>query len=204
MFYHKYLVMCLVLYRAQEVFKQALLSGELRLGVIKNTPPPLPKQPPPLPRGPPPVRPKLELPPRTSTSSTSSLSPTATQVSSLPGHQMGNGSVVHLEGRTMSDASSPNTSTPLAVSKMPVIRATSLDGAPDSPSKKTPPAVPARHPTTHITSQPKARLVAPTNTRRIGKKINIDMVKGNTHPLQTFNVVHVFGQHHRHILVYFL
>ena len=48
-----------------------------------------------------------------------------------------------------------------------------------SPSKKTPPAVPVRHPTTSLTSQAGERPITTlTNTRRIGKKIAIELKKG--------------------------
>ena len=55
-----------------------------------------------------------------------------------------------------------------------------------SPTKKTPPAIPARHPSTTLSTsssssssaQPKTGLTAPTNTRKIGKKLHIQLTKG--------------------------
>ena len=77
---------------------------------------------------------------------------------------------------------------------------------PSSPTKRVPPAVPARHPSTSLTdngpsppppssssppstlappaarspSPKKAAIIAPTNTRRMGKQISIDLLKGAT------------------------
>lgn len=50
---------------------------------------------------------------------------------------------------------------------------------PSSPNKKVPPAVPARHPTTALSTKDKSAFSASTNTRKIGKKLLIHLKKGD-------------------------
>ena len=159
--------LCTFLFRAQDIFKQALLASQIKLRVIASTAPPLPKHPPPirqklLPRKKPP---NLDLstipmslsvkPPDDSTVESPDLISTPTD-----------------SGPSVSTSKSSIVVTPLSS------KAGSLPG---SPSKKTPPAIPARHPTTVLsaTSSPaKAKIIAPTNTRKLGKKIAIELTKG--------------------------
>ena len=71
--------------------------------------------------------------------------------------------------------------------------------------KKTPPPLPARHPTTALThsgqsssgASSKARIIAPTNTKKIGKKIHIQLSKGQ-HCL--YLLVGAFTLAHMHTL----
>ena len=85
-----------------------------------------------------------------------------------------------LEGTTVKSPTSPIKS--------------SLPQKPPSPTKRVPPAVPARHPSTTLstgkgdnstspgdnssTTSGQQKLVAPTNTKKIGKKIEIVLTKG--------------------------
>ena len=66
---------------------------------------------------------------------------------------------------------------------------TKLPSGPQSPFKKTPPIPPQRHPSTTLTNstsptssnvnKPRKIIIAPTNTKKIGKRIEIQLVKGN-------------------------
>ena len=55
---------------------------------------------------------------------------------------------------------------------------------PKSPDGKVPPVIPVRSPTTALSSptdpkSPNAKLIAPMSTRRIGRKLYIQLMKGN-------------------------
>ena len=76
------------------------------------------------------------------------------------------------------DPSSPHKSEERKVAQVLPTKSQDDQEEPSSPSKKVPPAVPERHPNTALSSPTKTRFTAPTNTRRIGKKIHIHLTKG--------------------------
>ncbi|XP_050419284.1 partitioning defective 3 homolog isoform X2 [Patella vulgata] len=146
--------------RAQEIFRLAMKNKELRLKV-KKTNPALPTQPPPLlpkPKGHSPIKPS----PLTLTSKVSTSNITKEQ-------DVGDVTVKD------NNKNIKPTTLPLNPDSMPILK-------PTSPTKRTPPAVPVRHPSTSLTNENKENkepaFIAPTNTRKIGKKINIELKKG--------------------------
>lgn len=168
-------------FRAQEVFKEALHTESLELCVIKSEAPPLPKLPPPSLHRPgsggggvPKTDAKLLHHPLAQSSPVKPDPSRGGESAPKPG-----AFITTPPARPQMNGQSNLTSTPDS-SKSPS-SATTSEGEikpPVSPTKKTPPAVPARNPNTVLTSQPKSRIVAPTNTRRIGKKIHIQLKKG--------------------------
>ncbi|KAL8587052.1 hypothetical protein ACOMHN_023442 [Nucella lapillus] len=185
--------------RAQDIFRGAMKTDEIRLKVVKvkQKPKPAARQPPaimPKPRGHIPAKPSpLTLPQKNAKNAQRSTPPTSPDKTDSASSKKepfpstsGNGestlktffiSNPPKSGSNLNGASVPNTSTPIKktqpIKPGPPIRAS-------SPTKKTPPAVPVRHPTTSLTSQMKERPVSAlmTNTRKIGKKIQIDLKKG--------------------------
>lgn len=133
----------------------ALQTDEIRLRVLHS------RVPPPLPKQPPPVLPKPAAKkhrPSDLVISKPSESPSPTKA-----------------------LASPHKSTPVTPTST-----TSTESNPvDSPTKKVPPTVPARHPSTALSSPTKTKITAPTNTRKIGKKIPIQLTKGK-HLLHLF------------------
>ncbi|KAK3108784.1 hypothetical protein FSP39_015692 [Pinctada imbricata] len=160
--------------RAQDIFRSAMKRDEIKLRIIKKQVPPLPKQPPPpvmpKPRGHIPLKPSPLTLPLHGLVHSDSLSPTGPDGTSTPAQ---NSSSSSLEGTVVKSPILPNKPAPPAV--------------PPSPSKRVPPVVPMRHPTTSLTTDKgensgtttgQQKLVAPTNTKKIGKKIDIVLTKG--------------------------
>ena len=170
-------------------------TDEIRLKVIKvkQKPKPAARHPPavmPKPRGHVPAKPSpLTLPQKNVDGSSPPTSPDKTGAPSKqepsPSTSSSNGestlktffvSNPPKGGSSVNGVQAPSSSTP--VKKTQPIK----PGPPihlSSPTKKTPPAVPVRHPTTSLTSQNKERPIsALTNTRKIGRKIQIDLKKG--------------------------
>lgn len=144
-------------------------TDEVRLRVVKHT---VSK------KGPPAVLPKPK--------SHTPVKPSPLTLSSLNGQNID----------TESPKSSPDeTSTPLdkppessitydSVS-LPTENAKSPAISPPSPFKKTPPIPPQRHPSTTLSNstssssnKPRKLIIAPTNTKKLGKRIEIQLVKG--------------------------
>jgi hypothetical protein len=168
----------LLCYRAQEIFRDSMKSEEIKIRLVKKKPPSLPtKQPPPTlpkPKGYSPPKPSpLTLPPP-KLDIPDSLSPTGPDKTSTP-----------------ADSGPSNYNSPLIpeltngkgavrdpqpIKPGPPIRP-GLPNKPQSPTKKVPPAVPARDPKTSLSSQENA-IIAPTNTKKIGKKIPLQLKKG--------------------------
>ena len=164
--------------KAQEIFRDSMKSEEIKLRLVKKKPPSLPtKQPPPTlpkPKGYSPPKPSpLTLPPP-KLDIPDSLSPTGPDKTSTP-----------------ADSGPSNYNSPLIpeltngkgavrdpqpIKPGPPIRP-GLPNKPQSPTKKVPPAVPARDPKTSLSSQENA-IIAPTNTKKIGKKIPLQLKKG--------------------------
>ncbi|XP_056007417.1 partitioning defective 3 homolog isoform X5 [Ostrea edulis] len=178
--------------KAQDIFRCAMRDNDIRLRIMKKqTPPPLPKQPPPpvmpKPKNHTPMKPSpLTLPPPRLNESDLS-SPTGPEQTSTPIVSVQNSSSSSIEG----------------VIPSPVKPA--IPAKPSSPTKKVPPAVPTRNPNTALSgntsttlsgntsttlsgnastalsgngSKERNKLVAPTNTKKIGKKLDIVLVKG--------------------------
>lgn len=63
-----------------------------------------------------------------------------------------------------------------------------IPAKPTSPTKKVPPAIPTRNPDTTLSmgnaTKERNKLVAPTNTKKIGKKMEITLVKGDYREIQ--------------------
>ncbi|XP_065930010.1 partitioning defective 3 homolog isoform X5 [Magallana gigas] len=155
--------------KAQDIFRSAMKDNNIRLRIIKKqAPPPLPKQPPPpimpKPKNHTPAKPSpLTLPPPRLNESDLS-SPTGPEQTSTPIVSVQNSSSSSIEGLIPSPIK-------------PVIPA-----KPTSPTKKVPPAIPTRNPDTTLSTgnatKERNKLVAPTNTKKIGKKMEITLVKG--------------------------
>ncbi|XP_078322047.1 partitioning defective 3 homolog isoform X2 [Crassostrea virginica] len=157
--------------KAQDIFRSAMKNNDIRLRIIKKqAPPPLPKQPPPplmpKPKNHTPAKPSpLTLPPPRLNESNLS-SPTGPEQTSTPIVSVQNSSSSSLEGTFPSPIK-------------PAIPAKPL-----SPTKKVPPAIPTRNPDTALSSsttggaKDRGKLVAPTNTKKIGKKMEITLIKG--------------------------
>ncbi|KAK7111004.1 partitioning defective 3 homolog isoform X2 [Littorina saxatilis] len=185
--------------RAQDIFRSAMKTDEIRLKVVKvkKKPKPAARQPPavmPKPRGHAPAKPSpLTLAPLKNTDS--SDIPASPDKSSIPSKKEPSPSTSSSNGdstlKTFFVSSPPKsgsyvngahpqpttTSTPVSKKSQPIKPAPPIHIS--SPTKKTPPAVPVRHPTTSLTTQGKERPIsAVTNTRKIGRKIEIDLKKG--------------------------
>ncbi|XP_062570152.1 partitioning defective 3 homolog isoform X4 [Saccostrea cucullata] len=154
--------------KAQDIFRSAMRDNDIRLRIIKKqVPPPLPKQPPPpvmpKPKNHTPAKPSpLTLPPPRLNESDLS-SPTGPEQTSTPIVSVQNSSNSSIEGYA------PSPIKPAVPAK------------PVSPTKKVPPAVPTRNPGTTLSSnvsKERSKLVAPTNTKKIGKKMEITLIKG--------------------------
>lgn len=191
---HNWFIFCFC--RAQEIFRSAMKTDEICLKVVKRkAPKPAARQPPtimPKPRHAPAKPSPLTLPQKTPDGSTTP--PTSPDKTSTPSEKDLSSSTSTSNGESTLKAfyisstpksgagtnghlSTANTS-PISKKSVPPVK----PGPPlsaSSPTKKTPPAVPVRHPTTSLTSQSKERpLNTLTNTRKIGKKIKIDLKKG--------------------------
>ncbi|ESO84545.1 hypothetical protein LOTGIDRAFT_132029, partial [Lottia gigantea] len=142
--------------RAQGIFREAMKTKELRLRVKKAAPP--------LPSKPPPLLPKPK--------NHSPLKPSPLTLTSNSQDQPFS-SETKLDANANNMTVKPNS---LPLDKVPNI----TSETPPSPTKKTPPAVPVRHPSTSLSHENKDQhtFIAPTNTRKIGKRINIQLKKG--------------------------
>ena len=161
--------------RAREIFSESMKSDEIKLRVIKKKPAPaLPKQPPPTlpkPKGYSPNKPSpLTLPPP-KLDSPDSLSPTGPEKTSTPAE-----SVTSNSPQPDLTNGKPAVRDPQPIKPGPPIRP-GLPNKPQSPTKKIPPAVPVRDPKTSLSTQENA-IIAPTNTKKIGKRIPIQLKKG--------------------------
>ncbi|XP_067648804.1 partitioning defective 3 homolog isoform X3 [Haliotis asinina] len=170
---------------AQKIFREAMRTSEVRLKVVKHrAPPPLPKQPPPLmpkPKGHAPVKPSpLTLPPPKGDNSLPS-SPEKTSSPLEVGKPLINNNNVNEKNVNLSimnnNQGSKIPGSPLPPrDKLPIQPGPPLKVA--SPTKKTPPAVPQRHPSTTLSTPKEQAINTLTNTRKIGRKIQIQLQKG--------------------------
>ncbi|XP_052094977.1 partitioning defective 3 homolog B-like isoform X6 [Mytilus californianus] len=163
--------------RARETFSESMKSDEIKIRIVKKKPAPgLPKQPPPTlpkPRGYSPTKPSpLTLPPP-KLNSPNSLSPTGPEKTSTPTDSGPSSSNSPLPDST---DGRPVARDPQPIKPGPPIRP-GLPIKPQSPTKKVPPAVPVRDPKTSLSSQENA-IIAPTNTKKIGTKISLQLKKG--------------------------
>ncbi|XP_033762103.1 partitioning defective 3 homolog isoform X5 [Pecten maximus] len=160
--------------RAQEIFRKAMTTPEIQLFVVKKKPA-LPKNPPPpvapKPRSHTPVKPSpLTLPISNKLDLVDQLSPLGPEITSTP-----TGSV---------QSNSPDTQDGKSPLSQRTFREPIRSGHhvnPLSPIRKVPPAPPARNPKTSLSANPEpsvSTIKAPTNTKRIGKKIAIELTKG--------------------------
>ncbi|XP_071157777.1 partitioning defective 3 homolog isoform X4 [Mytilus edulis] len=163
---------------ARQTFSESMKGDEIKIRIVKKKPAPaLPKQPPPTlpkPRGYSPTKPSpLSLPPPKLDSS-NCLSPTGPDKTSTPTDSGPSSSNSPL-GSDSTDGR-PVARDPQPIKPGPPIRP-GLPSKPQSPTKKTPPAVPVRDPKTSLSSQENA-IIAPTNTKKIGTKISLQLKKG--------------------------
>ena len=137
--------------------------------VAKTSPFAVPKQAPPLPKEPPPViLPKPNIPPHQN-------------APPLPSPTKSSGS-----GQS---SSPPSLNKRGGLFSPPLSLVKSAEVVPLSPTKRTPPAVPVRHPTTALSgADSKANRITVANTRKIGQKITIILKKG----LYLFNCAELF------------
>ncbi|XP_021343149.1 partitioning defective 3 homolog isoform X3 [Mizuhopecten yessoensis] len=159
--------------RAQEIFRKAMTTSEIQLLVVKKKPS-LPKNPPPVapkPRSHTPVKPSpLTLPITNKLDLVDQLSPLSPEITSTP-----TGSV---------QGNSPDTQDGKSPLSQRTFREPIRSGHyvnPLSPIRKVPPAPPTRSPKTSLSANPEitvSSIKAPTNTKRIGKKIAIELTKG--------------------------
>lgn len=161
--------------KAKEIFGEGMKADdEIKLRVVKKKPAPAPpKQPPPTlpkPKGYSPNKPSPLTLPTPNLDSPDSLSPTGPEKTSTPAESGPSGS------NSPFPDSKPVIRDQQPIKPGPPIRP-GLPGKPQSPTKKTPPAVPVRDPKTSLTSQESA-IIAPTNTKKIGKRIPIQLKKG--------------------------
>ena len=153
-------------------------TEEVRLKVVKHT---VPKKHPPavLPKPPKthaPMKPSpLTLPQQTVSLESPKSSPDET---STPLDKQ------KVEGEANRQSLSSNNEEPASASSS-VQGAKSPSEMPPSPFKKTPPIPPTRHPSTTLTNsttssnnKPRKLIIAPTNTKKIGKRVEIQLVKG--------------------------
>ncbi|XP_060064667.1 partitioning defective 3 homolog [Ylistrum balloti] len=161
--------------RAQDIFRKAMTTSEIQLFVVKKKAS-LPKNPPPpvapKPRSHTPVKPSpLTLPINNKLDLVDQLSPLGPEITSTP-----TGSVQSTSPDTQ-DGKSPLSQRTF---REP-IRSGHHHANPLSPIKKVPPVPPARNPKTSLSANPEptiSTIKAPTNTKRIGKKIAIELTKG--------------------------
>ncbi|XP_041366906.1 partitioning defective 3 homolog [Gigantopelta aegis] len=168
---------------AQIIFRDAMKTTEIQLRVVKYQPQPMARSAPqtmPKPKGHTPVKPSpLTLPaPGSDVSpvqSPNEISPLSEKDSNVVNNNKKNINVTNISsfsniGRLPKSPLSPRANMPIPAG--PPLKVT-------SPTKKTPPAVPARHPSTTLSAiKPKDALINLANTRKIGKKISIDLIKG--------------------------
>ncbi|XP_046564857.1 LOW QUALITY PROTEIN: partitioning defective 3 homolog [Haliotis rubra] len=168
---------------AQKIFRDAMRTAEVRLKVVKHRPL-LPKQPPPLmpkPKGHAPVKPSpLTLPPPKGDNSLPS-SPEKTSSPLEVGKPLINNNNVNEKnvnlGIVNNNQGNKMPGSPLPPrDKLPIQPGPPLKVA--SPTKKTPPAVPQRHPSTTLSAPKEQAINTLTNTRKIGRKIQIQLQKG--------------------------
>ncbi|XP_012937571.1 partitioning defective 3 homolog [Aplysia californica] len=204
--------------RAQEIFRAAMDTKEIRLQVLKADTaipetsstllPPSPKQrrapqgPPvlPKPRSHAPMKPSpLTLPSQESEKDVKSSSPVPAprehSKKAVPSNSSDNGQRTEsfrtsdkLSSFSSNSSSSTNSGQKLESLSKPIPKRTSSasnnnvikPGPPIKPPKKTPPAVPVRSPNTGLTPGPPTDLPLNTayNTRKIGKKLGIQLKKG--------------------------
>ncbi|GAB1601107.1 partitioning defective 3 homolog isoform X1 [Argonauta hians] len=188
---------------AQNIFRDAMKTEEIQLKVLKSNPPPLPKKPPPLlPK--PTVRnqkpsTKSKPPKSPSTESSPIVKPRETAADNN-----NNNTSEQAAAATVPESNLPGSHRVIQSSPLPPPPQLHLDldkdgdrpigedeavlelgeeeeeeVSPSSPSKKVPPAVPARHPTTALSTKDKSAFSASTNTRKIGKKLLIQLKKGS-------------------------
>lgn len=173
--------------RAQEIFRRAMTTPEIQLKVIKKTLPPLPKNPPPLvapkPRSHKPVKPSpLTLPPPSKLDLMDQLSPLNPEVTSTPAGSVQSSSP---------DAQDEKSPLSQRTFREPIRSAHNVKIP--SPIKKVPPVPPARSSRTSLSGSsepPIPSIRAPTNTKRIGKKIAIELTKGKPNILHYCQSVH--------------
>lgn len=197
-------------FRAQEIFRNAMKTDEIRLKIVKHSIPPLPKKTPPAvlpkPRGHSPTKPSpLTLPPQNldMTSPITSPDDTSTPLEKTHTSDIDSKSAIPSpkDNQIKSDSSGSSHNEHVQTSSSKT-----------SPSKKAPPpAPPQRHPSTHLSSnnasendadtktsaeqdksgsnsptpsasgtltKKREAIIAPTNTKKIGKKYEIELVKG--------------------------
>ncbi|XP_014776117.1 partitioning defective 3 homolog isoform X2 [Octopus bimaculoides] len=165
---------------AQNIFRDAMRTDEIQLKVLKSIPPPLPKKPPPLlPK--PTVRNQKPLPkskPQKFPSSEDFDEQTETAI-----NENSQQTDEKLSENQYSMPPSHDTSQCAFDKENDIYFKSASSGEeesnPSSPNKKVPPAVPARHPTTALSTKDKSAFSASTNTRKIGKKLLIQLKKGS-------------------------
>lgn len=173
--------------RSQEIFRQAMISDEIRLRVVREveTMPSPPKMPPPvLPK--PMKNRQLPLKPSPLTLPTGDLNNTDNKENIIDDQNDDHRTATNSATNNQLSVSDSETTKPVPAlrtspnnkNNQPIKTGQPISPAPPSP-KKVPPAVPARHPSTTLSKPPAERnLSAPTNTRKIGKKISIHLQKG--------------------------
>ncbi|XP_036362287.1 partitioning defective 3 homolog isoform X6 [Octopus sinensis] len=165
---------------AQNIFRDAMRTDEIQLKVLKSIPPPLPKKPPPLlPK--PTVRNQKPLPkskPQKFPSPEDFDEQTETAI-----NENSQQTDEKLSENQYSIPPSLDTSQCAFDKENDIYFKSTSSGEeesnPSSPNKKVPPAVPARHPTTALSTKDKSAFSASTNTRKIGKKLLIQLKKGS-------------------------
>ena len=145
-------------------------TDEVRLRVVKQmAKKPQPPAVLPKPKSHAPVKPSpLTLPPQTVDTESPKSSPDET---STP-----------LEKQSQSSTNEDLTPTPQTENAKSPVQPPS---GPPSPFKKTPPIPPQRHPSTALSqsssaNKPHKVIIAPTNTKKIGKRVEIQLVKGKS------------------------
>ncbi|XP_013401792.1 partitioning defective 3 homolog [Lingula anatina] len=156
---------------AQEIFRQALNTPDIKLQIIRAESPPLPKQPPP-------TMPKPSWRRKQDEVLKENNVPIAEREKAI-GDKL-------INGNNMSETNNTKyMDVPMNIEHQK--GGGEEEGDITSPNKKTPPAVPQRSPSTHLTAPapgvsvvPVERniLTGPTNTRKIGKKVHIQLTKG--------------------------
>ncbi|CAH1788275.1 unnamed protein product [Owenia fusiformis] len=158
---------------AQEIFKNALQTNKTRLKLLKHTSGSPPKVPPP-------IKPKPSVKKQHNTPDVTSLGVNSHGVTSHNVTSLNKPNNLTSMEHKLNNLNKNNQHRPadLVLSETPTD--SKLTNGSTSPSKKTPPAPPVRDPSTTLSSSAaiKPVIAAPTNTRKIGKKIYIQLTKG--------------------------
>ncbi|CAE1293693.1 PARD3 [Acanthosepion pharaonis] len=172
--------------RAQEIFRKAMKTNEIQLKVLKSNPPPLPKMPPPL--LPKPTARNRTSPPKPSPLTLPPTNPDEPKDQVDNSKNLNNQKNAYDDDDDISSSISSGKSESNAASDEKPSSGSSVtensgmiddNSVPPSPTKKVPPAVPTRHPTTALSTKDRNMFSASTNTRKIGKKLAIQLKKGS-------------------------